>query len=69
MRRNGRRLQGTCYDIGRHQLEVWRAEAGWAVRVDGLGTDQRYGSEADAWAAGVSAAEFLDRFGTGQTGT
>jgi len=69
MRRNRKHPQGTCYDIGRHQLEVWREDSGWAVRVDGLGTDQHYGSEAEAWAAGVAAAQFLDRFGTGRTGT
>jgi hypothetical protein len=69
MRRRGTLGEGITYDVGRHLLVLCHDDQGWLVRVDGLGTDQHYRSEAEAWAAGVTAAEFLDRFGTGRTGT
>jgi hypothetical protein len=50
-----------CYDIGTHLVRLAFQGDGWAVSVDGLRHDGCYGTEAAAWAAGVAAAEALDR--------
>jgi len=57
---------GNTYDMGRHVVELRQDPQGWSALVDGLGGNQRYGSEVDAWKAGLVAAELLDRFGAAQ---
>jgi len=62
MRRRWRREEGRWYDLGRHLLQLRKDEEGWTVSVDGLGREQRYATEPEAWSAGVAAADLLDRF-------
>jgi hypothetical protein len=57
-----------CYEMGRHRIEVRRDARGWAVSVDGLGRDQWFGSELEAWRAGITMADALDRFAGASTG-
>lgn len=49
-----------CYDIGSHLLRVLFQGSGWTVSVDGLRHERCYRTEAEAWAAGVAAAEAMD---------
>jgi hypothetical protein len=57
----GRRLarnedRNLCFEVGKHRLCLERRPDGWAVSVDGLARGARFGSQAEAWEAGVRMA-------------
>jgi hypothetical protein len=49
------------FAVGRHTVVVARQDRRWTVSVDGVAASATYGTEADAWEAGVRTADGLDR--------
>jgi hypothetical protein len=50
------------YKVGPHVLEVTGDDSQWTAAVDGVRIDRRFTSSSDAWTAGVTEADRLDRF-------
>lgn len=50
------------FDVGSHRIRVTKvAEGRWVLAVDGSESQGAFGSQADAWEAGVREADRLDR--------
>ena len=54
----------TRYQVGRHVVEVSRAEERWAVTVNAVALPTWFMTCVEAWEAGVREADRLDRLGT-----
>lgn len=52
----------TTFEVGAHALVVTKVlEGRWRVAVDGKPLDASFGTQADAWEAGVREADRVDR--------
>jgi hypothetical protein len=52
----------TTFEVGEHKLLVVKVHEGrWTVAVDGAPIDATFGTQADAWEAGVREADRLSR--------
>jgi hypothetical protein len=57
-----RELPPVTFEAGRHALIVRRLSEGrWNVSVDGRLLEGQFGTQVDAWEAGVREADRLDR--------
>jgi hypothetical protein len=55
----------TCiFQVGRHVLHVVGLSGRWVVTVDGTLVDAWFTTTSEAWAAGVTEADRLDRTGS-----
>jgi hypothetical protein len=50
--------------IGARMLHVIGTDDHWVAKVDGVLVDGRFGRRSDAWSAGVSEVDRLDRLAT-----
>ena len=51
----------TTFRVGTHELRIWMQEGRWYVAVDGVQLPIWHKVQADAWTAGVTEADRLDR--------
>lgn len=56
------------FEVGKHQVRVWVERERWAVAVDGARLEHWFETQADAWLAGVEAADRADREEAGRAG-
>jgi hypothetical protein len=49
------------FHVGRHLVRISGRTGVWSVDVDGAAQPHSFGTEADAWEAGVREADRLDR--------
>jgi hypothetical protein len=53
------------YTVGKHAVVVIPRDRNWSVSVDGAATPTTFGTQAEAWEAGVREADRLDRLVAG----
>ena len=51
----------TTFRVGSRELRIWMQEGRWYVAVDGTQLPIWHTVQADAWTAGVTEADRLDR--------
>jgi hypothetical protein len=49
------------FRVGRHEVTVWDEAGRWTVAVNGRRLASWFTTQVDAWTAGVTAADGLDR--------
>jgi hypothetical protein len=54
----------STFQIGRHVLNVFGSDGRWVVAVDGVLVRGWHDSTAEAWTAGVTEVDRLDRLAT-----
>jgi len=52
---------GTAFRVGSREVRLWMLEGRWYVSVDGVQLSIWHKTQADAWTAGVTEADRLDR--------
>jgi hypothetical protein len=53
----------TRFQVGKHQVTVWRVGYRWAVAMDEQALTNTFETQAEAWEGGVREADRLDRLG------
>jgi hypothetical protein len=56
-----RKVLAIQYRVGAHVLEMTGQGGRWTTSVDGVNLAPSFGSSADAWTAGVTESDRLDR--------
>ena len=51
------------FKVGLHEVSAWRDNRRWLIAVDGAALPTWFRTLADAWTAGVTEADRLDRVG------
>ena len=51
----------TTFRAGTHEVRLWMLEGRWYVALDGTQLTVWHKTQADAWTAGVTEADRLDR--------
>jgi hypothetical protein len=52
------------FKVGLHEVSAWQDHGRWFIAVDGAAMPTWFRTLADAWTAGVTEADRLDRGGT-----